>query len=425
MLMSGPVTEIRKSAVQYIARQAILRPDQEVFAYELLYRDSDNNAFPVGVSDGQATGRMFFNSLMFIGVERLAAGQLAFINLSDESLLQELPSLLAPQKLVVEIVERSKNIPSLVNTVTKLIEKGYRFALDDYDGTSKWDPLLPLMEFVKIEVEQPIIKTNMAVKKLKRQYPDIKIIVERIETKEEFEIIKSSGADFFQGFFFAKPEMLNHGNVEPSKMVVFQLLQATAKKSLCFKEIQTRVSKDLSLTARLLKLANAKAGEDRLEIKSISQAVVYLGEDAIRQFVKILALSELGSDKPSELTRMGLTRAKFVETFLMPGGEEMSETGYLLGLMSILDVILDVELSVIAAEFSLDDSLSSALLSYQGLLGGALRLAFEIERNDWREAELILQAIRPATPTNYLYDMALSSRAYADEILSIVAGDEQ
>ncbi|AUJ71344.1 MULTISPECIES: HDOD domain-containing protein [Pseudoalteromonas] len=425
MLMSGPVTEVRKSAVQYIARQAILRPDQEVFAYELLYRDSDNNAFPVGVSDGQATGRMFFNSLMFIGVDRLAAGQLAFINLSDESLLQELPSLLAPQKIVVEIVERSKNIPSLVNTVTKLTEKGYRFALDDYDGTSKWDPLLPLMEFVKIEVEQPIIKTNMTVKKLKRQYPDIKVIVERIESKEEFEIIKSSGADFFQGFFFAKPEMLNHGNVEPSKMVVFQLLQATARKSLCFKEIQTRVSKDLSLTARLLKLANAKAGEDRLEIKSISQAVVYLGEDAIRQFVKVLALSELGSDKPSELTRMGLTRAKFVETFLMPGGEEMAETGYLLGLMSILDVILDVDLAVIAAEFSLDDSLSSALLSYQGLLGGALRLAFEIERNDWREAELILQAIRPATPTNYLYDMALSSRAYADEILSIVAGDEQ
>ncbi|MGA4605218.1 MULTISPECIES: EAL and HDOD domain-containing protein [Pseudoalteromonas] len=425
MLMSGPVTEVRKSAVQYIARQAILRPDQEVFAYELLYRDSDNNAFPIGVSDGQATGRMFFNSLMFIGVDRLAAGQLAFINLSDESLLQELPSLLAPQKIVVEIVERSKNIPSLVNTVTKLTERGYRFALDDYDGTSKWDPLLPLMEFVKIEVEQPIIKTNMTVKKLKRQYPDIKVIVERIETKEEFEIIKSSGADFFQGFFFAKPEMLNHGNVEPSKMVVFQLLQATARKSLCFKEIQTRVSKDLSLTARLLKLANAKAGEDRLEIKSISQAVVYLGEDAIRQFVKVLALSELGSDKPSELTRMGLTRAKFVETFLMPGGEEMAETGYLLGLMSILDVILDVDLAVIAAEFSLDDSLSSALLSYQGLLGGALRLAFEIERNDWREAELILQAIRPATPTNYLYDMALSSRAYADEILSIVAGDEQ
>ncbi|WP_419146986.1 EAL and HDOD domain-containing protein [Pseudoalteromonas 'SMAR'] len=424
MLMRVSVAELKKLPVQYIARQAIMSPDQEVFAYELLYRDSGNNAFPVGVSDSQATGRLFFNSLMFIGVERLAAGQTAFINLSDESLLQELPKLLSPKKIVVEIVERAKDIPSLVNIVTKLVTKGYRFALDDYDGDERWQPLLALVQYVKIEVQHPIIRTNMMVKKLKRQYPDLKVIVERIETKEELELIKPSGCDFFQGYFFAKPEMLNHGNVEPGKLVVFQLLQATAKKSLCFKEIENRISKDLSLTARLLKLANAKAGEDRIEIKSISQAVVYLGEDAIRQFVKVLALSELGSDKPSELTRMGLTRAKFVETFLQPGGKEMAETGYLLGLMSILDVILDVELSVVAAEFSLDESLSSALLDYGGLMGGALRLAFEIERNEWQEAELILQAIRPATPIQFLYDMALSSREYADEVLEIVKSEQ-
>ena len=138
MLMRVSVAELKKLPVQYIARQAIMSPDQEVIAYELLYRDSGNNAFPVGVSDSQATGRLFFNSLMFIGVERLAAGQTAFINLSDESLLQELPKLLSPKKIVVEIVERAKDIPSLVNIVTKLVTKGYRFALDDYDGDERW-----------------------------------------------------------------------------------------------------------------------------------------------------------------------------------------------------------------------------------------------------------------------------------------------
>ncbi|WP_440055013.1 EAL and HDOD domain-containing protein [Pseudoalteromonas sp. T1lg65] len=418
--MSGQVSNMHGATIQYIARQAILKSDLEVFAYELLYRDSENNAFPVGVSDELATGRMFFNSLMFIGVDRLTAGQLAFINLSDDSLLQELPNLLSPQKIVIEIVERSKDIPLLVESVSSLVKKGYRFALDDYDGDPKWQPLLELMQFVKLEVQEPIIKTTMMIKKLKRQYPQLHVVVERIETQEQYQYIQKAGADYFQGFFFSRPEMLNHGNVEPSKLVVLELLRSTAKKSLCFKEIQQRVSKDLSLTARLLKLANAKAGDERIEIKSISQAVVYLGEDAIRQFVKILALSKLGVDKPSELTRMGLARAKFVEAFLRPGGEEMADRGYLLGLMSILDVILEVEMSVIAAEFSLDASLSSALLDYQGLLGGALRLAIEIERNEWQEAERILQAIRPATPTDSLYDMANESRSYADEILEIV-----
>ncbi|MFC3033554.1 EAL and HDOD domain-containing protein [Pseudoalteromonas fenneropenaei] len=420
MLMSGIVAKVKNTAVQYIARQAILDADQSVFAYELLYRDSHNNAFPVGVSDGQATGRLFFNSLMFIGVDRLAAGHRAFINLSDESLLQELPRLLKPTNLVIEIVERSQNIPSLVETVTKLREKGYKFALDDYDGDEKWAPLLPLMDYIKLEVLEPLIKTTMALKKLKRNFPDVKIIVERIEDQRTYQYLKAAGCDLFQGYYFARPEMLNHGNIEPSKLIVFELLRCTAKPNLCFKEIQDRVAKDLSLTARVLKMANAKAGEERVEMKSISQAVVYLGEDAIRQFVRVLALSELGVDRPAELTRMGLTRARFLQLFLEPGGNDMAEQGYLMGLMSILDAILEVELAAIVQEFSLDSSLSSALLNYQGMLGGSLQLAQAVERNDWQEAENILLAIRPATPVSALFHMALVSRDYADDIFAVV-----
>ncbi|MBQ4846505.1 HDOD domain-containing protein [Pseudoalteromonas sp. MMG005] len=420
MLMSGTIAKVKNSSVQYIARQPILDKAQNIYAYELLYRDSDNNAFPSGVTDGQATGRMFFNSLMFVGVDRLAAGHRAFINLSDESLLHELPKLLNPENLIVEIVERSQNITELVETVVRLKKQGYHFALDDYDGDARWAPLLPLMNYIKLEVEQPIIKTTMMLKKLKRTYPDVKIVVERIETLEEYNFIHAAGADYFQGFFFARPEMLNHGNIEPSKAAIFDLLRCTAKTNLCFKEVQQRVAKDLSLTARILKLANAKAGDNKIEMKSIAQAVVYLGEDAIRQFVRVLALSELGLDKPAELTKMGLMRARFIELFLAPGGDEMAEQGYLIGLMSILDAILEIELSVVISEFSLDSSLSSALLNYQGLMGGALRLALEIEHNNWQEAEAILNAIRPATNKTHLFDLAMQSRTYADDIFAVV-----
>ncbi|MFC0117580.1 EAL and HDOD domain-containing protein [Pseudoalteromonas xiamenensis] len=421
MLMSGIEAKVKNSTVQFIARQAILDAEQNIFAYELLYRDSHNNAFPVGVSDAQATGRLFFNSLMFIGIDRLAAGQRAFINLSDESLLQELPRLLKPNNLVIEIVERSQNIPSLVETVTKLKKQGYKFALDDYDGDEKWEPLLGLMDYIKLEVQEPLIKTTMALKKLKRQFANVKIVVERIEDMNTYEYLKQAGCDLFQGYYFAHPEMMNHGNIEPSKMVVFELLRCTAKANINFKEVQTMVAKDISLTARILKLANARSGEGRLEMKSISQAVVYLGEDAIRQFVRVLALSELGVDKPTELTKMGLARARFLEVFLFPGGPEMAEQGYLIGLMSILDAILEIELAAIVAEFSLDSSLSSALLSYQGMLGGSLQLALAVERNDWQEAENILLAIRPATPVTSLYEMALESRQYSDDIFSVVS----
>lgn len=404
----------------YIARQAILDRNKNIFAYELLYRDSKNNAFPVGVSDEQATGRMFFNSLMWVGKEKLVANHRAFINLSDASLLEEIPSLLSPENLVLEIVERSENIERILAAVKTLKRRGYIFALDDYDGHIRWAPLLEHMTYIKLEVESPIIKTTMMLKKLKRQFPDVKIVVERIETFEEFEYIKAAGGDYFQGFFFSRPEMLNHSDVEPAKFIVFDLLRSTAKPDLCFKDIQQKISRDLSLTARVLKLANAKSGDAKIEMKSISQAIVYLGEDAIRQFVRVLALSELGSEKPAELTKLGLMRARFVELFLAPGGVEMAEQGYLIGLMSVLDAILDMELEGIIAEFSLDSSLSSALLNYKGLMGGALQIAIAIERNEWQDAKNVLAAIRPATDISQMYQLAQASREYADEVYNLV-----
>ncbi|MFY8350663.1 EAL and HDOD domain-containing protein [Pseudoalteromonas sp. SSM20] len=411
-----------KPVTQFIARQAILDANKQIFAYELLYRDSDNNAFPVGVTDEQATGRVFFNSLILVGKDKLVANHCAFINLSDTTLLQEIPRLITPDNLVLEIVERSQNIEELLEIVKSLRKQHYKFALDDYDKDPRWEPLLPHMSYVKLELEQPIIKTTTLVKKLKRLYPKLKIVVERIETYDEFEYLKGAGVDLFQGFFFAKPEMLTHGNVEPSKLVVFDLLKSTTEPNLNFKEIESKIAKDLSLTARVLKLVNARSGLDKQEMKSISQAVVYLGEDTLRQFIRVLALSDLGVDKPSELTKFGLMRASFMSLFLAPGGIEMAEEGYLIGLMSILGAVLDMDLNTVISEFSLDSNSSGALLNYEGLLGGALKIAMAIEENNWQTAESILAEVRPATPISSIFELAEQSRTYADDVYAVVSG---
>ena len=411
-----------KPVTQFIARQAILDASKQIFAYELLYRDSDNNAFPVGVTDEQATGRMFFNSLILVGKDKLVANHCAFINLSDTTLLQEIPRLLKPDNLVLEIVERSQNIEELLAIVKTLRKQNYKFALDDYDKDPRWEPLLPYMSYVKLELEHPILKTTTLAKKLKRLYPKLKIVVERIETYEDFNYLQQAGVDLFQGYFFAKPEMLTHGNVEPSKLVVFDLLKSTTQPNLNFKEIESKIAKDLSLTARVLKLVNAHSGLDKQEMKSISQAVVYLGEDTLRQFIRVLALSDLGVDKPSELTKFGLMRAQFMSLFLAQGGKEMAKQGYLIGLISILGALLDMDLNTVISEFSLDSNSSGALLNYDGLLGGALKIAMAIEENNWQAAESILAEVRPATPISSIFELAEQSRTYADDVFAVVSG---
>lgn len=128
--------------------------------------------------------------------------------------------------------------------------------------------------------------------------------------------IKEAGADYFQGFFFARPEMILHSGIDPSKITVFELLKAISKEALCFDEIHQRVAKDVGVTARILRLANARLGNANIAITSISQAVVYLGEDMIRQFVRVLAVSDLGTEKPTELTKFALVRARLMELIL-------------------------------------------------------------------------------------------------------------
>lgn len=409
---------------QYIARQPIFDVEKDTFAYELLYRDSENNVFPVGTTDDQATGRLFFNALMLIGIEKLTASAYAFINLSSDALLEDFPKLLKPTSAVIEIVERADNIDEVAKRVRSLKKEGYRFALDDYDGDEKWEPLLELVDYVKLEVEEPIIKTNMVLKKLKRRFTNMKIIVERIETHEQFLTLKNAGCDYFQGFFFARPEMLSYHNVEPSKLAVFDLLRCTSRLDLNFDEVHQRVAKDVGLTARILKLVNARSKNQNLVITSISQAVIYLGEDAIRQFVRVLALSELGVDKPSELTKLGLIRAHFMQLILSPGGKDMAEQGYLVGLMSVLDAILNMELDVVAREFSLSDELSSALLSFNGMLGASLQLTRAVEEDNWFLAEKLLETIRPASEIEVVYNTMLSAREYGDEVLASIIEQE-
>ena len=128
--------------------------------------------------------------------------------------------------------------------------------------------------------------------------------------------IKEAGADYFQGFFFARPEMILYSGIDPSKVTVFELLKAISKEALCFDEIHQRVAKHIGVTARILRLANARLGNANIAITSISQAVIYLKEDMIRLFVRVSAVSDLVADKPTELTKFALVRARLMELIL-------------------------------------------------------------------------------------------------------------
>ena len=109
-----------------------------LFAYELLYRDSEANYFPQHLTDCQATGRMFFDAILLHGLNKLTNNHTAFINLSTSALILELPNLISPDQAVIEIVERTEELEDVTHFVSDMKKQGYTFALDDYDGDEKW-----------------------------------------------------------------------------------------------------------------------------------------------------------------------------------------------------------------------------------------------------------------------------------------------
>ena len=272
-----------------------------------------------------------------------------------------------------------------------------------------------------IEMDILPIKTGARIKKIKRANPHAKIIVERIETHAQFHSLKQAGCDLFQGYFFSRPEMITYKDVEPGKVIVFDLLRFTAKESLCFDEIQRQVARDVAITARVLKLANARSGSTKLTITSISQAVVYLGEDSIRQLVRVLALSELGADKPTELTKLALTRAQFIALLLGQNHAELVGQGYLVGLFSVMDAILDTDLEAIVKEFSLDESIAQALLNNEGILGQSLALIRAFELDEMDKIAVLMPAINSDLHIGHIFNYVLDALLYSDEIIEAIA----
>lgn len=411
--MGKTKTEITKDSAQFIARQPIFDNQKNIFAYELLYRDSEANYFPQHLTDCQATGRMFFDAILLHGLNKLTNNHTAFINLSTSALILELPNLISPDQAVIEIVERTEELEDVTHFVSDMKKQGYTFALDDYDGDEKWQVVLEQVDYIKLEVEEPLMRTILQAKKLKRKYPKTKIVVERIEDNDTFKQLADAGVDYFQGYFFSKPEMMSLKNISPTKLVVLELLKLASQSDLDFSSVQQKVAKDLSLTARVLKLANGVCGNT--QISSLSQAIIYLGEDLVRQFITVLALSELGQDKPSELTKLGLVRAKFINLRLEGQDHQLLNAGYLVGLVSVLDAVLDTNIDQVISDFKLSDVCKQGLLGNESLIGDALKLCKAIELDDWQLIEAQLQ--KEDINANQLAVSYTQALFYADDIL--------
>jgi c-di-GMP-related signal transduction protein len=390
----------------YIARQPIYDRQLFVYAYELLYRAADENN--AAVADGDdATSQVLINALMEIGLPDLVGQALAFINLTEQHIINGLPASLSQDNVVLEILEDISPNAELVAALKAFKQAGYTLALDDFVYADDKLEMIQQADIIKIDVldEQDLSLAEQV--KLLRPL-GVKLLAEKVEDSDTFEYCKSLGFDYFQGYFFCKPNIIKGARTPSSRMAIMQLLNKIQDPELEMSELEALIAQDVSLSYRILRYINSAHFSIGKKVESIPQAINLLGINTIKTWVSLMAMSSV-DDKPYELILTALIRARMCE-LLSAKQAIAAEVAFTAGLFSALDAFIDQSLEVILAALPLSSELHDALLKKNGPLGELLALVLNYERGQWQNIQ------HPDFDSNALRSAYLSAIRWAGSI---------
>jgi len=370
---------------RFLARQPIFNSQRAVYGYELLYRSGPANSFGDAQPD-QACASTLDSALLF-GIDRLIPGCRAFINCTRDSLLRDFVTILPRDRVVIEILESVQVDAEVIEACRRLKSAGYLLALDDFVDTTAWAPLVDLADFIKVDLiaSSPAEQLRLAQAFVPRK---IQLVAEKVETHEEFRRSLAWGYTYFQGYFFSRPEMLSRRDVPTGKLNCLRVLHAANEIPMNARRVCDSIKVEASLSFRLLRYLNSPLFPLSSEVRSIPHAVSLLGETGTRKWVSLMTVACISDDKPRELVLLPLIRARFCELLAAPARCPGSANDlFLLGLLSAMDAVLDMELTDILKEINVREEIRDALLGTANPLREVFSLALNYERGCWEEVK--------------------------------------
>lgn len=364
----------------FIARQPIYDRTQQVRAYELLFRHDNLPHAAIDDAD-RATSQVLLNALTEFGLPMLAGGLPAFINVTETILLTDALLPLGERGLVLEVPAEATLGRPLLDAVVRHRQAGHHIAIDHCVYSPELEPLLALADFVKVDLTRITTGEIWPQTLALRPFPG-QLLADKVETPAVYEICRDAGFELFQGYQFARPDVL-HGRRAPTSLATtLQLLRQLEDPEVEIGDLEQVLNRDPLLSYQLLRYVNSAFFAIRRELSSVREAIIYLGLEAVRSWAVLLAMSG-NDDKPHELMKTALVRARMCE-FLAPEKErELRDRHFTVGLFSTLDAMLDTPLEEALAELPLHEEVVDALLRHEGEAGQALATVLAYERGDW------------------------------------------
>lgn len=375
-------TEIYSSRKNiFIARQPIFDAELNVQAYELLFRDEDISV--ANISDGNmASSQVMINAFLEIGIDSISDNRISFINLTRDFIVGQLPLPVAPNAVVIEILEDIVVDDELIAALKNFSSQGFSLALDDYTFTDDKKPLFDIVDIVKVDImdcdRDTLVSDVRALQKF-----NVKLLAEKVETREDFELCKSLDFDFFQGYFISRPEVIKGQALKPSRISLLEILTMLEDPNCDVGVLENLISQDVTISYKILRIINSSFYGFRRKIDSVKQAVVSIGLKAIRDWFVILALTNI-DDKPRELIMLTLVRARMMQA-LADKKNLNPDPCFTTGLFSSIDAIMDQPMEEVLKELPLSSDIANALIKREGDIGELLALVLNYERGNWSE----------------------------------------
>lgn len=399
----------------FIARQPIYRKNKQVEAYELLYRSNSRNAFDPSVDGEKATYTVISEALLNFGMETLTGMRKAFVNCTEELLLDGFPMVMDPSLFAIEVLENVELTPKVQECLQKYRSRGFLIALDDYDGKRLEKEALACFDMIKIDFRITDAETRKKIVKRMKRAGKI-ILAEKIETKEDYCEAVKLGCEMFQGYYFSKPVMLKKQKKDVARVTAARLLRRLSDDGLDMGELASIIRVDAHLTYKLLHKMRTLYYYRGNAVPSVRYALVRMGIDEIRRWMILVLVQEMTGEESEEVVRAALIRAVLCESLAANDKRpRLAKDAFITGMFSIIDRE-DEALPKLLGELDLNEQVCKALLGEENQLNHYLSVALLYEAGAWQE----LEECAAGNEIDVLPQLYRDAVIYANEVLTEV-----
>ncbi|MBC17650.1 Diguanylate phosphodiesterase [Pseudodesulfovibrio profundus] len=369
----------------FIARQPVFDERNKTWGYLLLFRDSDDADRAIFTDNSEATMNLVANLPLCGGIAGQKARQM--IHFTPDDIRRGTHNAVPWSNTVLILEETAKVDHNLLDMLRNIQSDGYEIAVNNFEGKPGCEPLAEIADILIVDISGKEEADLQLITAKAQKFGSPQLIAKRVENAEELKKAQDTGFHLFHGFFFKHPATESGRKIPSSKATRLKLFEIIEKDEPDFDALTSAIEADVAISYRLLNFLNSANFSFATTITSIRQAVVLAGWKPIRNWLRLIILTDITpSEKSQELAYISAHRAKLFETAALGGGyEEESDRLFMLGLFSLLDAMLDSDMSSIVEHLPVDDKVKDALCGKQNQFAIWLDLTRAIEHSDWDE----------------------------------------